>query len=267
MSIVTEPMKNIVRDTVAKIRDRGIVPEPRSAYLMRKYLVWAALGIVIVSGALSLSVAYFLLSSLDWDLYRFIRLDPFSYAFSVFPYFWAVLIGAFLVIAFADVRRTETGYRFSRSKIALSIVGSVAVLGAIMSFFGVGEMLSATIAKDFPYYGRHLVVTKETQWTQPDRGLLSGTIDARSGSTIGLSDLSGRRWNIVVDAETAVKPSVALSSGEMIKVIGIRTGEHDFRAVEIRPWIGKRSVDGNGTGQGYGETGRNGAEWHGRTDR
>jgi len=262
-------MENIFRDNVAKIRDRRIVPEPRSAYLMRKYLVWAALGIVIVSGALSFSVAYFLLSGLDWDLYRFMRLDPVTYSLSIFPYFWAILIGTLLVVAFADIRRTETGYRFSRSKISLSIVGSVAVLGAVMSFFGIGEMLGTTMAKDFPYYGRHLVVTKESQWMQPDRGLLSGTIDGYSGSAIGLIDLSERRWDIAMDAETVVKPSVTLSPGEMIKVMGTRVGEHDFRATEIRPWVGKGPADGNGSGQGLGdgETGDNGARRHGRTDR
>ncbi len=249
MLIVTKPMENIVRDTVAKIRSQGIVPEPRSAYLVRKYFVWGALGVVVILGALSFSVAYFLLSSLDWDLYRFMRLDPVIYTLSIFPYFWAILIGALFVVAFADIRKTETGYRFSRLKIALSIVGSVVALGAVLSFFGIGEAFGVMMAKDFPYYGRHLVVTKETQWMRPDQGLLSGTIDELSNSTIGLNDLSGRRWNIAMDGQTTVMPAATMSTGEMIKVIGTRTGESGFRAIEIRPWAGKGAMNGRGAGR------------------
>jgi hypothetical protein len=255
-------MEDIVRDTVAKIRDRGIVPEPRSVYLTWKSLIWVTLGAVVLFGALSFSVAYFLLSSLDWDLYRFMRLDPLTYAFSIFPYFWTILIVALLVAAFADFRRTETGYRFGRSKIVLSIIGCIVIFGMVMSFFGIGEAFGVMIAKDFPYYGRHLVVTKEAQWMQPDYGLLSGTIDEYFDETIGLKDLSGKRWDVTMDAQTSIKPSVSLSSGEMIKVMGERTGERAFRAIEIRPWNGRGPADRIGE-----EMSGNGVERHGRMNK
>ncbi len=258
-------MKDIVRDTVAEIRKRGIIPESRSSYLIRNYLVWAALVAVVFLGALSFSVAYSLLSELDWDLYRFMRLDPVTYALSIFPYFWAVLIVVLLAVAFADIRRTETGYRFSRSKIVFSIVGGVVFLGAAMSFFGIGDAFGTMMTKGFPYYGRHLVVTKEAQWMRPDSGLLSGTIESIDVAAIGLTDLDGGRWEVLVDGETEIRLASVMERGSKIKLTGDRIGEYVFRATEIRPWGGHGAMDGNGMGQGHGATSENGSHGRART--
>jgi len=169
-------MKNLIKDTIGKIKDEHIVPEPRWKYLVRKYGVWLLFGLIVIFGAASFSAGYFMLANLDWDLYRLMHQNVFSYSLSIFPYFWAVLIGIFMLIAFLDIRKTETGYRFSWLKISLITIGSIIVFGTAMSFVGLGGRFNAMMANGMPYYAQHMMVTKETQWMQPEAGFLSGTI-------------------------------------------------------------------------------------------
>lgn len=239
-------MKNTVGDVVAKIKQEGIIPEPRWKYRVRIAGIWAVLVLVVTLGGLSLSVAYSVLSGLDWDLYRFFHQDIVTYSLAIFPYFWVVLVAIFLTIAFADFRRMETGYRFSRLKITVAAMGGIGVLGAALTVFGIGDAFGDALVKNIPYYGQHMVVTKKSQWMRPEQGLLSGTVDAVSDNSFGLRDFSGKRWNIIVDKETVVKPSVAISSEEEVKIIGTETGRSDdFRAIEIRPWNGRGMLNGS----------------------
>jgi hypothetical protein len=161
-----------------------------------------------------------------------------GYSLSIFPYFWAVLIGIFLIVAFFDVRRTETGYRYSWMKIALMSIGSIIVLGGIMSYVGIGERFNGMMANGVPYYGQHMMVTRETQWSKPLEGFLSGIIVSASNDKLNIKDLSGKKWSIILSDKTLVRPRADISVGQMIKIIGIKLDGDNFQASEIRPWIG-----------------------------
>lgn len=231
-------MKNLIRNTIEKIKKQHLAPEPKWKYLIRKYGVWALFVLVVIFGASSLSAAYYVLTSLDWDLYRFMHQNLFSYSVSIFPYFWAILIGIFMIAAFFDIRRTETGYRFSLLKILLITVGSIIVIGMVMSLLGVGLRVSTMMTDRVPFYGQHMMVTKETQWNNPAEGFLSGTIVSISGNFLALKDLQGKTWNIKLDEETLIRPRANISEGQMIKIIGKQLDDDNFQSIEIRPWTG-----------------------------
>ncbi len=233
-------MKNLIQDTIEKIKKQGITPEPRWKYLIKKYGMWLLFAIVLILGAISFSVVFDNCNSLDWDLYRFTRQSRFIFFLSILPYFWIILIVIFLAAAFFEIRRTETGYRYSWTTISLIIVGSIAIFGLFTSFFGFGGRLNSKLTREVPFYGRHMVVTKESQWMQPSKGFLAGKIILVSEGGLEIKDLNGSNWNIDIDEKTSVKPSVNISQEEMIKIIGTKTGENNFKADEIRPWEGKR---------------------------
>ena len=244
-------MKNLIEDTISKIKQQHIAPEPKWKYLTRKYALWALFCLVAVFGAMSLSAAFYLLSSLDWDLYRFMHQNIFSYSLSIFPYFWTAIIGAFIWIAFFDIRKTETGYRLSWLRIALIAIGSTILIGALMSYFGFGKSINDAMVRDMPYYAQHMMVTKESQWSQPEEGLLSGTIIAKTQNELTLTDLQGKKWIIQLNEKTLVRPRADVSVGQMIKIIGKVLGADNFAADEIRPWIGM----GQGMMGSYGLSG------------
>ncbi|HAR99911.1 MAG TPA: hypothetical protein DEA89_00815 [Candidatus Moranbacteria bacterium] len=250
-------MKDLIKDTIGKIKKQHILPESKWKYLARKYGVWFLFVLVVIFGGVSLSAAAYLLSSLDWDLYNFMHQNRVGYLLSIFPYFWAVLVGTFIIGAFFDMRKTETGYRFSWLKISLVTIGSILVLGAVMFFAGLGGRFNSMMASGVPYYGQHMMVTKESQWMQPQDGFLAGTINSTSNVVLVVSDLNGKVWNVDFDENTLIRPSANVSKGQMIKIIGTQSGSDTFQATEIRPWIGGGMMGGvggqrNGMGTGRG---------------
>ncbi len=240
-------MKNLVADTIGKIKNEKIRPEPRWKYLAKKYSTWISFFTAALVGAAVFSVAYFLVSQLDWDLYAPSHRYSLFYYFSLIPYLWVIPLVILVFLAFLSLRKTESGYKYDFSKITLAVLGSLIFLGLLLAFSGFGGKINAALTRDFPGYGR-LVTTKESQWSQPEKGLLAGTIDTVSKSSIGLQDFSGKEWQINTDEKTIVRPSVNLESGQTIKVIGQEEGSRAFKASEIRPWQRKGKIQkGNGS--------------------
>jgi len=248
-------MKNLIQDTIRKIETQHITPKPRWKYLLKKYGLWMLFAIVLILGAVSFSMALDNSNNLDWDLYHFMHQDRLMYFLSIIPYFWIMLIATFLIIAFFEIRKTETGYRYSWSRILLITVGGIAIFGIFISLFGLGGRLNSKLTEEVPFYGQHMIVTKESQWMQPTKGFLAGIIVSVSEKKLEIKDLNGEKWNISIDEETLVKPSVNISPEEMIKIIGVKTSENNFKSEEIRPWTGRgMGNDQNGgtmNGNGY----------------
>lgn len=247
-------MKNLIQDTINKIEKRHITPEPGWKYLMKKYSLWLLFTIVSILAALSFSVVFDTAKNLDWDLYRFMHQGKFSYFLSIIPYFWITLVVTFLMAAFFEIRKTETGYRYSWSRILLITVGSIAIFGSFVSFFGFGGRLNSKLSKEIPFYSQHMMITKESQWMQPSKGFLAGTIISIAKNKLEIEDLNDKRWNVSIDEETLIKPSANISQNEIIKIIGEKKDEDNFKAQEIRPWTGK----GMGNGQNRGSMDGNG---------
>lgn len=244
-------MEKLIAETIGKIKKENIKPEPRWRYLAKKYSAWLSFFAIALVGAAALSTAYFLVSQLDWDLYPATHRRPVFYFLSLLPYLWIILLMILAFLAFFNLRKTENGYRYNFSKIALSVLGCLFVFGLLMVFSGFGEKINGTMARGFPGYGK-LVTTKEAQWSQPEKGLLAGTIKSISEKSIDLEDLEGKEWQVAYGGETIICPSVNLESGKMIKAIGREESSQTFQANEIRPWQGKGKMK-----KGGGEENRN----------
>lgn len=258
MLIVFNNMKNLIQETIKKIETQHITPEPRWKHLVRKYGVWLFFMVVLVLGAASLSVAFHLSANLDWDLYNFMQQNRLIYFLSLLPYFWIVLIIIFFVIALFEIRRTETGYRYSRLKMFVIIICSILPLVIFMLFIGLGDKLNSTLSNGIPFYGRHMIITKESQWMRPEEGFLAGRIITASKNKLTITGLDKESWNIELDEKTSIKPSVNIASGEIIKIIGTKIGTNSFKAKEIRSWMGKGNGARNNTINNKTINGKNG---------
>jgi hypothetical protein len=251
-------MKNLIADTIEKIKDKNIRPEPRWKHLAKKYSTWLPFFAAVLFGAAAFSAAYFLVSQLDWDLYAAVHRYSFFYFLSLIPYIWIIPFAILVFFAFFGLRKTENGYKYNFLKIVLLVLGLLIVFGGAMAFSGFGGKMNMAMTRGFSSYGK-LVVTKESQWSQPKKGLLAGTINSVSKNSIDLRDLAGNEWQVAYDNSTVVRPAARLESGEMIKTIGQETGSQTFKANEIRPWQGKGQMKKkNGVGSANDQGGPKG---------
>lgn len=245
-------MQNLIKETVEKIKKQHVVPEPRWKYSAKKYGSWTIFGMIIFFGAVSFAIAFDMLWQLDWDLYRFVHQSAILYSLSLLPYFWIIFIGIFFGLAFVDLRKTETGYRYDWLKMSLASVGGIILLGAFFSLVGLGEKAQSLLAKDVPYYGQHLMMTKEKQWMQPEKGFLAGKLIAISVNRWEIRDLNEQVWQVDLDEKTTLKPAVVIAKGETVKIIGTKKDSNNFQAIEIRPWAGQGMKNGLGGGMRRG---------------
>lgn len=242
-------MKNITKDTIARIKKQGIVPESQWKFLVKKYGIWLIFFAAILFGAVSFSITLDMLLQLDWDLHRFVHQSGIWYSLSLLPYIWIVLLVIFLVFSFLDLRKTQTGYRYSLFKMSLLSLGGVIFIGTIFLLIGWGFKINTMVARGVPYYGKHMM-TRELQWMQVDKGLLSGTIMFVADKSLEIEDLAGKKWIIILDESTIIRPLAIIEQGKMIKVIGTKKDKDNFQAMEIRPWEGKGMMNNVGRQRG-----------------
>jgi hypothetical protein len=229
-------MKDLIANTLEKIKNEHIRPEAKWKYILKKYAFWLIFGLFLALGVVSFATAIAIIFNLDWNLYAFCSKNSLIYNFSILPYFWLILILFFLGLAFWDIRISENGYRFNRIKILFSLAGALFLLAIGISFFGLGEKVDQTLRKKMPYYAKHLTITKEAQWSQPEKGFLAGTISSVNEKEIKLIDSNGNLWKISITEDTFIKPSASLVKNEKIKVIGSLENSETFHAKEIRTW-------------------------------
>lgn len=258
-------MKDLIGNTLEKIKTGDITPESRWKYLLKKFFRWFLFVATVAAAALFLAAAYSNLSSLDWDLYRFVHENRVVYFLSLVPYPWFILAAILLLAAFFEFRRTPRGYRYSRLAMWALVLGGFLAVGAWAVFSGFGSGFNTAITRDLPAPAQRLMVTKESQWMQPDKGFLAGKILSVSGNDLQLKDLAGKDWKIQIGPETLVRPAAQVSKNGTIKIIGQEKNVDTFSAQEIRPWEGRGTHAGTAGGTQKGtarSTGARGGGMH-----
>lgn len=238
-------METPLKKSIASIKTQHIQPDAKWKYQLKKYSLWGSFGLLTLCAALCAAVAYYLVDELDWDLYRYQRYSAVRYILSVAPWIWLLPLVGVLIVAYQSMRKTETGYRFRFGTIALVILGISFGLAGAMAVFGLNQRVNNTLLERYPAY-KHSITTKEALWSQPEKGLLAGTIRSADENTLDIQDLSGKDWQMELSEDTVVRPSASLETGSTVKAIGTQTDEHIFAAKELRPWEGRGKKMGNG---------------------
>jgi hypothetical protein len=233
-------MGTISDKVLNKIREEKITPAPKWKFLLKDSIVWIAfLGSVLVGG-LAFCVVLTVAIDNDWDIYRQAGHGFFEYILLSLPYFWILLLVAFVGIAFYNFKHTKNGYRCRTFLIfASSIAGSAALGLAFHYYFGLGEKIDGAFFRSVPLYENIgcQCCRKKALWSQPQKGLLGGKIqELESVDKFLLEDFSGGPWR--VEGENVVwRGNLVPQTGILIKIIGNKEDEYFFRAREIRPWM------------------------------
>jgi len=228
---------DIIQHTLEAIKTRHITPEPQWRVFLKRRSTWIFFALASLFGAIVFSIASATLSDLDWDI-PLSRPHLFGSA-SFFPFlsFWTALIILCIILAIIGLRKTAYGYRYERTTLIALSFGGIIFLGLFLWRVGAGQHFDTVLMRGVPVYGRH-TITKEMQWSQPENGLLAGTVLSVSDTRFSLGDFSGQPWTITINSNTIIRPAVTLRENIIVKIIGHPTGKNTFTAQEIRPWDG-----------------------------
>jgi len=227
--------KDISQIALEKIKESGRKPISKYVFNFKRVLFWSLVGISLVFGAISFSILISILFNNDWYLYnRF----GFNFILKSLPYFWFLFLVIFTILGDYYYRKTFLGYRRSTITIIFIYITLTVISGSILSVIGVGQSLEKSLSENVSVY-RGFMFDKNEFWSHPERGLLFGTIISIEDDFIKVVDQNGVIW--IINTEGASFGTRAqIKVGEIIKIIGDKDMDDNFKANEIRPWMGNK---------------------------
>ncbi len=231
-------MKDLVQETIEKIKNEKIKPTAKWKFIAKDYSVWFICFVSILLGAISLGLILFLLLDLDWDIYSDLTHPQFGLFLRTIPYFWIAILLLILALSFISFRKTKKGYRYDNIVIVLGSIGIIILLGLVAHSFHAGKSVHEMISKIFPQYSK-MNNLKEKEWSAPEFGFLGGKIISLKDQGFDLKDFEGKLWIVDYDNKTLVRCELPFEVEEKVKLIGKEVEERKFEASEIRPWEGK----------------------------
>ena len=228
-------MTNVTNEVLNKIKQQEIKPTPKYQFLLKRCVLWTLASVSVIVGALSIAVVFFNLFNQEWDVYDHVTDSLPIFFVLVLPYFWLVLSGIFLVVAYYNFHHTKFGYRWRFSVLVTGYLVLTLVLGGVFYRLGAGEHLENFFARNFKVYNQ--INYGRQIWASPQDGLIAGVIIDLTDGTMILKDLNNREWQIDISSTTISNKQI-ISVGQEIKVMGKMTGPDSCAAEEILPWCG-----------------------------
>jgi len=143
-------MKDLVKDTIGKIKKEKIKPIPKWRFILDNFILWASFFFLVCFGAISFAIIIRFASDLDWSIYKYLSGNFVKFFLTMIPYIWLVLFAIFLIFALLNFRKTKKGYRYNWFAIGgLVLVLSIG-LGLLVRVIGVEEKLNNVFIKKIP---------------------------------------------------------------------------------------------------------------------
>ncbi|MDR3559220.1 MAG: hypothetical protein P4L62_04700 [Candidatus Pacebacteria bacterium] len=229
---------NVSQKVIDKIKKERLAPKSGWHFFLLRAAVLAGLSFFILAGALSFGIIFDIVRQVE--ITRIIgRPGGPGVVLLSLPYLWIIFVVFFLVLALADFARTRHGYKYRLLHIGVALFVGMFFLGAVFHALGYCDSIEMYLENQFPLYSR-IVATPQGVWSRPSDGLLSGMIVQNDNvmDRLELEDWRSNRWDVDYSQAT-IEPQVSESLGEMIKVIGDKQADHNFKAEDIRPWDGE----------------------------
>jgi len=229
----TEPNAALADRILSRIKGEGIVPRPRWEFFVKNVAFWALGAFAVALGAFAFSAGLFEVENAGWQFYAATHGDLLTFILEAMPFLWLLALALFILLGYANIRRTKRGYRYPLSLIAFGAVLTSVALGT-----GLGAELEEAVGDHPPFY-RPVLVEQHVWWEAPGKGLLGGTVVslATDTATFVLKDFSGRTWTV---SSGGLPPQAItlLARGGTVRVVGVPVvaSTSDFDACFIFPW-------------------------------
>lgn len=228
-----------------KIVTEEVKPRAKWVYSTQEYAVWVMWALTVILGALSVAVAFFVVSHQRFALYELTHRDFMAFVVDVLPELWLTLFALMVAFAVFNMRHTKRGYRYPLWQILGSSLVLSLAFGTLLHMAGVGFSMDKQIglwAKSYPSQEK-----MELKWWQnPEEGRLVGTMIMvrESGSTDArFIDAKGTAWQLELDELHDFERGL-MERGEKVRVFGQVLGSGMiFHVCGAMPWVQERHFE------------------------
>ncbi|HOX78957.1 MAG TPA: hypothetical protein PLW31_13075 [Bacteroidales bacterium] len=225
---------------IDRIRNENIRPSPRWKFSLVNGISWLGFILAVIFGALAFSVILFAIQQVDFNILAYMPRSWLSMILSLVPLIWIVSLLLLIILAIFILRNSRKGYKIPPLNLIGFCVFISMLVGTVFFITGGAGWLEQSFALRVNAY-RSINEKKLDLWMMPDQGYLSGRVESVETANFELLDFNDHSW-LIDYSEADIPPSVHLQAGEIIKIIGEKQSENEFKALTIRPW-------GGGTGR------------------
>ncbi len=232
------PRTGLAARILERIEGDRLKPRPRWEFVFKNYVFWTLGAIAVALGAFAFAAAVFEVQNAGWNLAAATHPDFLTFFLAVAPFLWVIALALFVVLGYANIRRTRRGYRYPLAVIALGAVLTSVALGSGLYAAGLGGEIEESLGTHLPFY-RPILAEEHEWWLAPQKGLLGGTVLSLASSTrmFVLKDFSGRVWNVDT-SDLRGNDLIVLSRGGTVRIVGVPTTATSsvFHACFVFPW-------------------------------
>ena len=231
-------MSEFSQKTLAEITRKNIRPIPFWVAWLRNSAYWMGAIVLVLLSALTTGASFHAVSEIDWDAYAKADFSWLQTILSGAPLFLMVFIALFFWMTLYFFHQTRYGYRYPTTFLVAIFFSTSVVFGYFIERSPLDEPAENFLLYALPHVDTlptNLIPTAARQWSQPEKGLLGGTVVSSNDTDFQLIDTSEKLWTIEYSS-AEIAPDTSLEPDEAIKVIGNQEGEDTFKASEIRDW-------------------------------
>lgn len=231
-------MSEFTQKTLAEIAKKHIRPIPRWMTWLRNGVYWVGVVALALFSALATATSFHAVSEIDWDAYVKADFSWFQIVLSGVPVFSVVLVIFFFWVMIYFLHQTRHGYRYSMVFLVSVFFSTSIVFGYFIEVSPLDEPTERFLLYALPHKDTlptKLLPSATSQWSQPEKGLLGGTVLSSTATDFTLIDASEKLWTIEYTKES-LDADARLEPYEAIKVIGNQEDDNTFKADEIRDW-------------------------------
>ncbi|MFA9262672.1 MAG: hypothetical protein ACEQSB_05000 [Undibacterium sp.] len=232
-------MSALSKKILNQITQSAVTPTERWKFQLKRGVIWLIAGFVALVASFALALTTHVLFEIDWSVYRELGFSWYQVAQSLSPLLWLFILALFLIAGVVLLRRTRYGYRYSLVGVFSLLLVTGTTMAAVFESIPGEEQIEASFMYKIPGYRNfeaRVLPSVEKQWSQPDDGLLGGTITTiEEGESFELRDFKDKTWTVNT-GDAVIGESVELKTDQDIKIIGETEDDDTFRATEVRSW-------------------------------
>ncbi len=219
-----------------RIHTERLKPTPKGLFKARDYVLWGLLGLFAAALSLGFGMIIFMVQGTDRSIFERLGLSFSERLLYSVPIFWIVATAIVALAAYLNFKRTRRGYRVSARQFGLIAAVVAVAFGSIIYSFNITKYVDQAAAENIPLYGA-VEPLNTNAWFDPAHGLLSGSVKAKaSNESFTLRDRDFNLWTVTGTDIALVPAGFRFDAGDHIKIIGKKTGDFQFQAIEIRPF-------------------------------
>jgi hypothetical protein len=149
-------MQDFSQNIITELEARGATPKPRWHFLLMRALFWLLSALSVAVGGIAFSVAWYVFFDNDGLHVTLQNL------LQVIPYVWLVVLGLFILGAYAGFRQTRKGYRYATALLLTLILAASIALGLVLDNYDIGQNVHKYLLAHTGFYDGLIYSSEDT---------------------------------------------------------------------------------------------------------